>query len=437
MKLRHCFALIGVMLLARLAAADGYAFKYARDIAAFVPVAEGEQVAVISVRDGRERMALAVSLGLASEERAVWIVPVPGTPETVAIDICTEMPWLGGEELVRLAKSRIELVTPVALLFGVFSACMTLPFVPSLGGVSTKGLSEHRVVEEHGLRLATVTARSLDELGDYFRSNDVAIASDRLATLANYLDGEHVLVVGWIASLDALLHDYPNLRSRRWESARRPAIEVTFPSERPWFPLVATSGYGDETIPLRLRVEGHHQMPADWNWKPNYLAWCRDEQPKDSAACKFFHAKPGSSIEYTSMLATVAAREFTRDLTLVPADSPKLRVAVGLVDGYLWLLPSVAVVVVCSYLAGGFAGVILFWKWRRPAWIGLANVLTLVGVMAVLRNEKMSEWSPVWNGRKDVRVALRFLAWFVVLYTILVCFIGGLVELQMKRGMGQ
>jgi len=385
-------------------------------------------------------MVLAVSLDLESNERAVWIVPVPGAPETVAIDVCTRMPRLAGEDLVQLAKSRIELVTPIALMFGVFSACITLPFVPSLGGVEAHALAEHRVVEEHGLRLATVTPRTLQEFSDYLRANDVSITGDRLATLASYLDGKHVLVVGWISSLDALLEDFPELQSRRATlgratSGRQPAIQVTFPSQQPWFPLVATSGYGDEIIPLRLKVEGHHQMPPEWNWKPKYLGWCRVEKLTDSAAWKFFDAKPNSRIEYTSILADVAARDFTRDLTLVPADSPKLRAAIGFVESGLMWLPIVALVLVCSYLAGGVAGVILFWKWRRPAWIGLANVLTLVGVMVVLRNEKMSEWSPVWNGRKNDRVALRFLAWFVVLYTILVCAIGGAVELQLRQWM--
>jgi hypothetical protein len=69
-----------------LAQADGYAFK-GRDAMSMTPLAQREQRAAILWHDGVQRMVVAINVGLDRSEQGLWLLPIPGTPGSVKVEV--------------------------------------------------------------------------------------------------------------------------------------------------------------------------------------------------------------------------------------------------------------------------------------------------------------------------------------------------------------
>lgn len=415
------FNCIVANVIAATACGDGVAFKYQFDRSTARPAYENEQIAFIAQRDGRQNMLLAVSLELEKPERAVWIVPIPGRPETVNIDVADKMPQLRGYNVIHWADDELDKVIDRGRMLTLlpFLCCM----IPSLSVERGFAPLEHAVVEAHGMRVATVTPGSVEELAEYLREHDAQVERASLKTLESYLDQKHVLMVGWLESREKLLADYPELKQGYVDLSRRPAIKVDFPSDAPYFPLVPTSAYGALPVGLRLVVAGHCQLPADWNWKTLEMRWCREVAPKDPEAVEFF-GRSAEGVDYTVIESREPARSFTRDIVLTPAKSAELDYALRVLRSPLRWPLAVAVAAFCAYLAGGVVGAVMFGAWRTPAYLGLSILLTLIGMMLVLHNTRFAAFTTRWPGYSEYAMRRSFLVGFLLMYVALLQSLG-------------
>lgn len=422
--INRCFQLwFAARVITNAAIADGMAFKYRPDLSTAQPLAENEQMAIIAQRDGRQQMLLAVSFDdLKTDDRAVWIVPIPGTPETVKIDIADRVPQFFGRDVLSLANAERDKVLTLASLFAILPICLRMP------SLSADGLSiEHAEVTKHGLRVATVTPTSVDDLVAYFGEHKVAVEPAMLQSLTSYLNERHTLIVGWIASRAELLREYPLLAHGSHAPAFRPGISVEFSTEVPFFPLIPTSFYGDLPVPLRLIVGGFHQPPADIGWSSHTVRWCRATRIDAPETRDFFGIGPSDSLDYTVVRTDVPAREYTRDLRLEPATASELRAALWTLahlPGRRTSLYILLVVALASYVAGGVTGLLFFGRWHRLSLFGLTNLLTVLGMMLCVRTVNFSEISPWWPTTHDNVKRRCFVVGFVLIYTFAVPLIG-------------
>ena len=217
---------------------------------------EGSQQAFINYEGGTEKLIVAVDIKQESPD-AVWIIPIPGKPEQVGIDIVSKLPMFSGSEVI--SKARISFSRTQEKTFGylVSSQIWTLPFTIffiSLSGTSASpnyrpisdSVSVGRHIEKEGMIVETVTAKTKGALYDYLAAKGLKVEQGSISVLEPYIEKNYVFVVAWIN---------PTINSQGKETER--GIFITFPSSKIYYPLIPTSAYREKTIPVTIRVLGH------------------------------------------------------------------------------------------------------------------------------------------------------------------------------------
>ncbi len=432
-------ALAAVSALLPPSLADGFALK-GIDGSRWRPLAENEQVAAIHHRNGVQRMALAVQLELeAAEDRGLWIVPVRGEPSRVRVDLIDEMPRFVGRDPRVQAKNRLDAVFAALRATQIYPMLVEVLFGPTLYG-SAAGVSIRGEVEKWGLRSELLDAESIEALAAHLGEQGVQVEPEALATLAPYMGDGHALIATWIASRESLLAEFPDLKEERARpQSRRPALYVEFPTPEPFFPLQPTRGYGDEHVPLRLYVLGWvepDQMPVP---RGEYQIGHYEMDGPARTPGEFWAGLPaGEPVAYTAMRLDVAAREFTRDLTLRGVEPAGMRYAgaVSRMLGWPALGVGLCMLVLLSVAAGALAG---WWSGGRGlagfgARLGVLNLITLLGMGLVFRSrERLLRVLPTLTDEQAERLRRRYLLRFTLAFVGLTIAGQALLSLPLAR----
>ena len=392
------FALSAVafLLAPALALADGMAFKGYDTVSPRI-AEQGEQKAVVLHRNGTEKLVIAISLDLEDEDNAVWIFPVPGSPDQVKLDVLNAFPVFHGKDVLQEGRASLRALFP-----GV-RATQIYPLILELGTSAGRmgGVSRHGEVEKWGIHAETVTASSVDDLASYLETKEVRIPSKSLATFDTYLSDEYTLVLAWISSRAELLREFPQYEPQRDRSGelapRWPSLYVEFPTERAFYPLRATSGYGNTTIPLDVWVVGHVKVDTSVSLaqKLSVSHYVQKSYPK-GIPDQFGDALPWKDIPYTRVSIYTAARFLEDDLWFsagAPIGARYAHAITALSETPVAItLVGLFIVVALSYLSAGLSGLALLGKWRGYARLGFWNVLTLVGLIIAVRRTDSEMW---------------------------------------------
>jgi len=381
-----------IVALPASALADGVAYERKAEAEPFRPLHQYEQDALIAHHNGVERMLIAINVepeGAGSD--AFWLFPVPGTPETVTVDLVDRFPWLRGKEVLSEARSAVRtwLWAGRGFVVNPFVAGFLLPALDSCVERASRDVLVHAAIEKHGLRAEIITAGSLDELAAYLQAKSVDVPREHLAGFGPYLNGDYVLIATHIVSMDQLREEFGDeLEWRRpWRGGRWPGVYVTFPTEKPFYPMLPTSAYGDAATLVRITVLGSVEPRGDgpmlakagcshletWRFDPGqFPAGMLDGLVSDH------------HLLYTRVQFNCEASAFTSDLTFEPRPD--------LLSPYQLLVQSPAgprllggvAILVLGYLSGGVCGLIFFKRWHPHAVYGLAGFLTcrLVATLA-------------------------------------------------------
>jgi hypothetical protein len=419
-------ALVGVVSVVPAARGDGMAFK-TRDFSLFHPARQDEQIAVIHQVDGVQHMLIAINVALEDEAAGVWVLPVPGPLEEVHVDLAGGMPALWGTDVVVEARQPLGYLMSCVSATQVYSICAGI-LLPHLG--SSVGLGPDIAVgdtaEQWGLRTEVVQAESLAALAAHVEAAGHTLSEAQLASFRPYCDEGFVFVVTLLQSLEALLDEFPDLDSRRLRG-RWPTLSVSFPSATPFYPMRATSGYGDTELRLRLYVTEYVEpVAADplkealscrYYEQRSEKLWRGDIAP-DAAFKAFVEKLPAVPFEYTVIAGKTAASDFVSDITFRPHEPAGMAYArfIESRPRWQWGLAWCVITLALSYVAGGVAGVLVVRQWQRPALIGLSNVLTLLALSIVARDfglvERPSASPPEWQ-RDHARYLLVFSIAFI------------------------
>jgi hypothetical protein len=351
------------------------------------PLREKEQMAAIFFRDGRQKMVIALNFDVETTDSALWVFPVPGTPNQTKVDVIDTFPRFMGPDVRDGAAFRIH----ANMTFVRATQIYPLPF--DMISLFLWSKSDHDQVEKWGIRAETITAKSVDDLATYLREKKSGIAKEHLTTFQPYLNGNYVLVVAWIESREQVLKEFPAYKRRGGE--RRPCLFVEFTTERAFYPLRPTRLYGNHITPVRLFVVGHvqtHTAPA--LTKVLRVSYREQLGPLESPP-PFAEGLPAGKLRYTRIQLDTAAEEFTDDLYFSPLEEdppgvPYARLIESAWPGFFLLL-DVVVFLALSYVSAGLSGLILFRRWKGYAVIGLANLLTIVGVYVAIRGALRSQ----------------------------------------------
>ena len=161
-------------------------------------------------------------------------------------------------------------------------------------------------------------------------------------------------------------------------------VFVTFPTDKIYFPLLPTSVYGSEIVPVTIRVIGH-VTPVIFGDIKSYtdVEYYIDDHFTFSDALKSFYNEEDRGIKYTKVKINAPSKFFTDDLWLEAKAPIKTHYSTFVAKNPV--IAAVVLFVLSSVLAGTFSGMVLFKNLRkRPlklVLISLSNLLTLFGLL--------------------------------------------------------
>jgi hypothetical protein len=348
---------------------------------------EQHQECYIHCAGGFENLLVKVDLDTQAVSKAVWVFPIPSRPESASINIVEHLPsYFGSSAHVRALEALSE-----GLSIMILSQFNPIAILLS-GGIGHEdklepnlGFDIYQHVEKLGLTTELVSVRDSVALTAYFRDRGLKPPAEAERVIRDYVGREFSFVVSWVSQPLPVRTDSTGRLSEK-RLARRVAVAVRFPTRRPFFPLKPTSAYGDDTIPIVVRVDGWVTPELYAELAPmtevRYIVDGQYEADNDLAF--FFDGRVGrQSLDYTEVLIRGPASRLTRDLYFrnsVPARPARSRWLTR-----FWWLVDLVIFLAGSYLAGLLAGLVAFRKNRLPtgtlAAFGLLNCLTLIGVV--------------------------------------------------------
>jgi hypothetical protein len=396
---------------------------------------ESRQLAAINYENGRENLILAVDADLAGKQ-AVWIFPVPASPEETNVDIIKGFPRLVGSDIRSAARSSVsagfllmtlsQIYTAPVMIFSLFAGTgfQAGDLADSYRGA--EGIEVYEHVESMGLVTELVTAQDGNSLDGYLSQKGLQLPNESKAVLEEYVGRKYSFAVSWISDVEKFKNESQS--DDAYVSGTRPntmGVYVSFPSERIYFPLKPTSVYGNERIPLAVYVMGHvtpdlYQGISDSRteyFMQNYYA-------VPGELSQFFNGKSQmQGLKYTKISIDEPSSAFTDDLWI--SDSPAaISPLVTFVVDYFWIW-SLGIFLIASVCASVLSGMIIFRK-EKPSLkhfilIGLANLLTLIGLVAAARTLD-KKYPKTQNEKISARTKKILIAGGAVVFVMLVLF---------------
>jgi hypothetical protein len=384
-----CLCTIALILAASgEARADGKAFTRSADGSAFEPANQRDQRAVISFRNGTERLLITINYYAEPDDQGLWIFPVPGTPDTVHIDLWDVLPVFDGTDDRERAGEIVDMIMFLMRTTHVWPLVLDLPFTAArhAKSKSDEAVDVHAAVERWGLHAEAVTAPSVEALGQHLFEAEQALSAYELQAFEPYLTSDYVLVIVRVTSRAELDRQFgletDDVYATWRAKERRPCLLVEFPTERAFYPMRPTASYGDEYIPVTIYVLGYVQPKADTTLLDHTSTYhYRDEHSHDALET-FSGIEPGSTVEYTVVQTFGDASTYTSDFTFEPVVVRGLGVARAITGlGDMLYVVAVALFLLLSLVSGVLAGAISGIGARRGALLGLLNVASVFGVI--------------------------------------------------------
>lgn len=411
-------AFLVLVLLSTTVLADGMIHIYNNDQWNLQP--ENQQMAAIHYENGYQNMLITVDLQQDTPgERAIWIFPVPATPDKVSIDIMKGFPQLGGRELDRDFRDSTIGVTALSVGLAAFPATLALLPLLLLGRIGSVGeavpmmagelravaagngtVTVHEWTAASGLATQLITATDEEALNGYFREKGVSLPQESRDILKKYLAKDYSFVVSYIVNMEQFRKETASINPQPLEAAgieevapgyyRRPeyyqpmpiGVFVRFKTDKLYFPLKPTSVYGSRKIPVTLYVTGHVNPQVYEQLAPTtevkYLIGGSSGNPQ---LAEFFNYKEANDLKYTKITVTAASKLFTDDLWMDRGAPASVAVKDAWVDNTL--IFALVLFLLLITIPSVIAGRIVFKDQQVPtsrlALNGLASIFTMVG----------------------------------------------------------
>jgi len=403
-----------LLLLASAVSADGMMFTKSKDAWYLQP--EQSQFATIHYENGMENLLISVNPGSElNGNRAVWIFPVPATPDKVRIDILKGYPQFTGNNLEESYSSAITTSTTVQILYATFpvpvfcggAALLLSTFIlaGSTGNagnmelasrVYTTGVEVHAHVEKSGFVTEVITATDANALQKYLVSIGMDEKRDERKFLQGYIGNNNSFVVSYISDLkkfkaqSTVKSVYGSSTSSGLENEI--GVFARFPVEKIYFPLRPTAVYGSRQVPVLIYVTGftNPELYDSIRQDSEVTYFIQGDFTSGVDLAPFFNGKTSISwLKFTRIKITTASDNFTEDLWIDP--NPPLNIAFK--DLYLqaYGIISVVVYVIFSMIASLLAGILAFRKktiGNQTLLIhGLWNCATFIGLALATRRK--------------------------------------------------
>ncbi|TET90138.1 MAG: DUF2330 domain-containing protein [Methanomassiliicoccales archaeon] len=242
--------------------ADGGVFSKHGEL---IYLAEDSQSAIIDYCEGTQRMLISVEFEWQDLDDVAWIFPIPSDPDRMETDILDGAPEFYGTDVVEEARSSLLESFYTFQIAYASSALLPLPLTMLIskaflswssrgssspgalglegGGAGGTTVTVHSHMEKYGLVVEVISATEGQGIYDYLTGEGLDVSEGAVPQLDEYVEKEYSFVVTWI--------------EESTESTRELGVMVEFPTEAMFYPLMLTSIYGDEVIPMKILVTKH------------------------------------------------------------------------------------------------------------------------------------------------------------------------------------
>jgi len=418
---------------------DGIAFK-GNDYHSLMPISEKEQRAVIIYNNGIEKLLIAVSLELESEDKALWIFPLPSDPNKIKTEVVDSFPNFTGENPHNQVKELINRAFNIALSTQIYTMPFSFMLFREGAKYTSLGTSEsiiiHNQIDKWGIHSETVSAKSVEALEKYLETKEVNIDSNQMQVFEGYLSQNYALVIAWISSKQELMQNFPEYKAdnemKKGDKSRWPCLFVEFPVKKAFYPLVPTNGSENEYTMVHILVKGMVEPDADIFYFRHRLfpEYYTQKGLPENTPDVLKEDLSNDRMFYTAIHFNLRGGEPVDDLWLDPCRRKDIiyadRIASFGENKIIFFVFTAIIILFLSYLCAGFAGLLLFGKWRGYSVIGLWNILTLIGVYLGTKiikgkaGDRLKD-SDRFPGR------WMFIVVFSILYLVAVAYFNGII----------
>jgi hypothetical protein len=208
------------------------------------------QYAIISHDNGIQKMMVTVNLDWEVSNKTAWIFPVPSEPESIKIGIAGWTPKFRGRDMIKGAKDDLKKTSEY--FFAPYLLSVVVPYPLSLlyfleprYKISSTyvGVEVYTQIEKYGIVAEVISANLGTDIYQHLKNNGMDISEGMINQLDQYVEEDFSFIVTWVTN-----HNLTEVIS---------GLLIEFPTEKAFYPLVLTSIYGDEIIPINLIIKGH------------------------------------------------------------------------------------------------------------------------------------------------------------------------------------
>lgn len=377
--------------------ADGFVHIYDQDM--WRLSREEQQFCAINYQEGYQNMILAIQPGRLTGEKAVWIFPVPASPDKTTINILKGFPQLLGYDIQEKADESISEVFNAMRLTQIYTFPILIMKSMFVGNMKeSSGVNVYESIEKMGLTTELVSAVDGSSLTNYINSKGLALTQDSKETLDEYIGQDYSFVISWISDVQEFLNErkeWHEYRLGMWTGGTI-GVFVSFPTDKIYYPLKPTSVYQDKKVPAIIYVLDHvtpelydkiksdtevnyffqNELFIPESLKEFFTGY--DLEPSRYYSEEGFDVK---GVKYTKIKINSSSKDLTEDLWIKSSVPTKVR-ATNFVNK-LGKFYGLVFFILCSCLASLFSGMIIFRNESvskiKLTFLGLWNFLTLIG----------------------------------------------------------
>ncbi len=292
---------------------------------------QSHQEGIISYNNGVQGMLLSVSVEEADEDM-VWIFPVPSLPENVKVDISTKRPTLDGKDLSIVSESLTEDLAMICVYSQIWPILFERMFIGTESTdhfrryesidmlTETYDVEVHEHLEKEGMTLQLLTAKNAEDLYNYLEDHNLELEEKAKYLFDYYIGEEYSFIASWISSPEEI-----------GEGEER-GVLMQFPSADIFYPLLLTSIYDEQRLPISVVVLNYGKPQVFWDIKDyttvkHYIAspviGLRGSSNFDAGVGiakeqEEFLGKEKDVKGYTRININALAKNLTKDLTISP-----------------------------------------------------------------------------------------------------------------------
>lgn len=396
--------------------ADGGVFS---EYGELVYLDQSSQSAIIDHNNGIQNMLISINFEWYDSDAVAWIFPIPSDPGMTQTSIVDGAPNFRGVDIIDNAKEEFtESVLTYAISYVTSSLApwpatmvLTRLLMPrsGFGEAGSLGLEDngkgggstiivHSHIEKYGLVVEVISATQGEGIYQYLTQEGLDISENVVPQLDDYVERDYSFVVTWV--------EYST------DANRELGVVVEFPTVEMFYPLMLTSVYGDNVVPMQIIVTQHvetelypeiesHTDIRFFRDGDVELDWGRDY---DQEIHQFVdRIEDNWHGDFTVIEIKVPSKELKDDLWMTGGTPDELKAAVSVENLFslpFSVLTLMLIALAASLLSQLTAGVLYLGRKRENIFnyliLGLSNmigILFLIYVGSLLRERMGLDWT--------------------------------------------